>query len=49
MTDRHVLVYIDLDGRPQLVGRLWGRVRNGRESATFEYHNAWLKLPKGFR
>ena len=48
MTDRHVLVYIDLDGRPQLVGRLWGRVRNGRESATFEYDNAWLKHPQRF-
>ena len=37
MTDRRVLVYIDLAGTPQLVGRLWGGVRKGRESATFEY------------
>jgi serine/threonine-protein kinase HipA len=48
MTDRHFLVYIDLDGKPQLVGRLWGRSRNGRESATFEYDNAWLKHPARF-
>jgi serine/threonine-protein kinase HipA len=48
MTDRHVLVYIDLDGKPQLVGRLWGRVRKGRESATFEYDNTWLKHPARF-
>jgi serine/threonine-protein kinase HipA len=48
MTDRHVLVYIDLDGAPQLVGRLWGRVRKGKESATFEYDNTWLKHPACF-
>jgi serine/threonine-protein kinase HipA len=48
MTDRNVLVYVDLDGEPQLVGRLWGRVRKGRESATFEYDNAWLKHPARF-
>jgi serine/threonine-protein kinase HipA len=48
MTDRHVLFDIDLDGKPQLIGRLWGRVRNGRESATFEYDSAWLKHPQRF-
>jgi serine/threonine-protein kinase HipA len=48
MTDRHVLVYVDLDGKPQLVGRLWGRVRKGRESATFEYDKDWLKNPARF-
>jgi serine/threonine-protein kinase HipA len=48
MTDRHVLVYVDLGGKPQLVGRLWDRVRKGRESATFEYENTWLKNPARF-
>jgi serine/threonine-protein kinase HipA len=48
MTDRHVLVYIDLDGTPQRVGRLWGRIRKGRESATFEYDETWLKHPARF-
>ena len=40
--ERQVLVYVDLDGAPQLVGRLWGRARKGRESATFEYDRGWL-------
>jgi serine/threonine-protein kinase HipA len=40
--ERQVLVYVDLEGVPQLVGRLWGRARKGRESATFEYDRGWL-------
>lgn len=43
MIDRQALVYVDLDGRPQLVGRLWGRLRKERESATFEYDKSWLE------
>ena len=41
--DREALVYVDLDGVPHLVGRLWARVRKNRESATFEYDAAWLE------
>src|SRR5437763_15487076 len=37
-----VLVYADLQGTPHLVGRLWARMRNERESATFEYDKQWL-------
>src|ERR1700722_7464247 len=40
--DREVLVYVDLQGIPHLVGRLWARMRKERESATFEYDKAWL-------
>lgn len=40
--DREVWVYVDLSGKPTLVGRLWARVRKGRESATFEYDSDWL-------
>jgi serine/threonine-protein kinase HipA len=40
--DKEALVYVDLDGVPHLVGRLWARVRKNKESATFEYHPAWL-------
>ncbi len=37
------LVYIELDDGPFLVGRLWSRFRNERESATSsEYDPAWL-------
>lgn len=43
MTDTEVLVHVDLDGEPILVGRLWARTRKGRDSATFEYDESWLK------
>lgn len=43
-----VFVYIDLNGEPMLVGRLWSRIRNGRESATFEYEKSWLDFPYHF-
>ncbi len=37
-----VVVYVDLQGTPYLVGRLWARMRKGRDSATFEYDKRWL-------
>jgi serine/threonine-protein kinase HipA len=40
--EKEILVYVDLHGRPRLAGRLWGRIRKGRESATFEYDKSWL-------
>jgi serine/threonine-protein kinase HipA len=46
--DNEVLVYVDLDGKPHLVGRLWARSRKDRESATFEYDNDWLSNPLRF-
>jgi len=46
--DKEALVYVDLDRRPQLVGRLWGRARRERESATFEYDLSWLENPARF-
>ncbi len=46
--DREVLVYADLGGVPNVVGRLWARVRKGRESATFEYEDQWLRHPERF-
>jgi serine/threonine-protein kinase HipA len=42
MTDRTLLVYVDLEGTPHFVGRLWARSPRGKESATFEYDAAWL-------
>jgi serine/threonine-protein kinase HipA len=48
MTDRRLLVYVDLDGAPHLVGRLWARSRKGRESATFEYEPSWIRFPARF-
>lgn len=46
--DREILVYLDLHGTPVLVGRLWSRVRSGRESASFEYDASWLGHPERF-
>ncbi len=46
--DREVLVFVDLQGTPASVGRLWWRSRGGRESASFEYDAAWLRHPERF-
>jgi serine/threonine-protein kinase HipA len=46
--DREALVYVDLDGKPHLVGRLWARVRKNKESASFEYDRTWLENPVHF-
>ena len=46
--DKEALVYVDLDGTPHLMGRLWARVRKQKESATFEYDEGWLRNPARF-
>jgi serine/threonine-protein kinase HipA len=46
--DELVYVYVDLDGAPQLCGRLWARARKGQEGASFEYDPAWLRARKRF-
>lgn len=46
--DTEALVYVDLDGQPALVGRLWARMRKGRDSASFEYDEEWLQRPDRF-
>ena len=46
--DGEVLVYVDLDGVPHLAGHLWTRLRNNKESATFEYDPEWLRHPARF-
>lgn len=43
--EREILVHADIEGTPVPVGRLWARVRNGRESASFEYDRSWLARP----
>ena len=42
MVEKDAFVYVDLDGVPLLVGRLWARVRKNKEGATFEYNDGWL-------
>jgi serine/threonine-protein kinase HipA len=46
--EKEVLVYVDLQSAPHLVGRLWARMRKDRESATFEYDKNWLAHPERF-
>jgi len=40
--DKDVLVYVDLEETPHLVGRPWVRQRSNKESASFEYNREWL-------
>ncbi len=46
--EQAILVYIDLEGVPMKVGRLWSRYRHGRESMSFEYDRGWLNYPNRF-
>lgn len=46
--DRETVVYVALGDENRLVGRLWTRVRQGRESATFQYDDGWLDDPERF-
>lgn len=46
--DTATLVYVDLEGEPVLTGRLWSRMRKGRNSASFEYDDQWLRRPDRF-
>lgn len=46
--DREVLVYVDLNGVPNLVGRLWSRTRKNKEGATFAYDAKWLAHQERF-
>lgn len=46
--DRDVLVYVDLNGVPHLVGRLWSRTRKNKEGATFEYDASWIEHKERF-
>jgi serine/threonine-protein kinase HipA len=48
MTDKRLLVYVDLEGETRPVGRIWVRSSKGRQSATFEYDAAWLNEPRRF-
>lgn len=46
--DQAILVYIDLNGDPLKLGRLWSHYRSGRESMSFEYDRDWLNHPEKF-
>lgn len=46
--DRETWVHADLDGQLRPVGRLFSRIRRGRETASFEYDEAWLEHDERF-
>lgn len=46
--ERTVLGWVDRDDTPHLTGRLWARVRGGKESAWFECDKSWLENPLRF-
>jgi serine/threonine-protein kinase HipA len=48
MIETETVVYVDLSGKSHLVGRLWTRTRNEKDSATFEYDKDWLANPLHF-
>lgn len=46
--EREVRAYVDLEGVPRFVGRLWARTRGNKESPSFEYDASWLQNPLKF-
>lgn len=48
MSDRELLVYVNLASAAHFVGRLWSRRARNRDSATFEYDPEWLENPARF-
>src|SRR5262245_45291812 len=46
--ERELEVLFARDSTTVPVGQLWTRVRAGRETASFEYADAWLADPDGF-
>lgn len=48
MADTTTYVYVDLEGTPHLVGRLFTHLRRRRESSTFEYADEWLRSDHRF-
>jgi serine/threonine-protein kinase HipA len=48
MSERELVVYINLDGVDTLVGRLWSRENQGRSTSTFAYDRTWIGHPRYF-
>jgi serine/threonine-protein kinase HipA len=48
MADRHVAVFVQIDGEDIRAGDLWSHRRRGAESATFSYANSYLGLPEAY-
>ena len=48
MSDKKVLVYIELNNENRFVGTLWSHFNRGKETSDFEYSKEWLNNPKSF-
>lgn len=48
MSERKIFVYVDIGETSHQVGTLWTHLRNGKESASFEYTKTWLENPQRF-
>ncbi len=48
MSDRKVLVYIQLHNENHFVGTLWAHFNRGKETSDFEYSKEWLNNHKAF-
>ena len=46
--NREIEISVDLDGQTHRVGRLWSRLSQGHEGASFAYEPAWLNSPLRF-
>ena len=46
--ERELLVYLDIDRVPVLVGRLWARERTGGETSSFVYDPTWIRRRGAF-
>ena len=46
--DREIEVHIDWDGVTRPVGRLWARAKGARQTCSFAYDPAWLRLAGAF-
>lgn len=48
MSDKKVLVYIELNGENHFVGTLWSHFNRGKETSDFEYAKEWLNNKNAF-
>jgi len=48
MNEKEIFVYIDLNKIQHLVGTLWVRLRNRKQTASFEYSKNWLESKHRF-
>ncbi|HEX4731164.1 MAG TPA: HipA domain-containing protein [Solirubrobacterales bacterium] len=48
MADRHLAVFVQIDGDDLRAGDLWSHRRRGTESATFAYSSSYLGRPEAY-